>query len=447
MDFFSPRLQGDRLSEAMLLLGEIDTFKGHWRKLKEIRPEKLARLRLVTTIESAGSSTRIEGAELSDLEVARVLRGIELESFRARDQEEVRGYGDLLQTIFDHFAEIPLDENHINQLHKILLGHTSKDERHRGEYKNQDNHVEARHPDGGTEIVFRTASPFDTPRLMAEQVESTNAALASGRIHPLIAIARFVVEFLAIHPFRDGNGRLSRALTTLLLLRAGYDYVPYSSLERIVEDNKTAYYAALRESQTAMRSDPEAFGDFLLFLLRALQAQTKNLEAKLDLEQAMLELTGIQQELLELIERLGRATTTLLAKEIQIPLRTVRYHLEILTAQRLIEAHGEKRGRFYTRALRDRASVEQPDSRMGAVLAEILEQGGRIGRSELIRLVNRHGYDPRMIGTMHGRRLAHLRRDAKTGDSILTGRGRELAEQHIFLSRLALSARSVRSGQ
>jgi Fic family protein len=444
MKRLAPTLTGPQILELTRLLGEIDFFRGHWRKLQEIRAEKLAQLRQVTTIESAASSTRIEGVELSDAEVARVLQGVSVESFRARDESEVRGYGDLLQTIFDDHAGIAFDENHIKHLHKILLRYSERDERHRGEYKKQENHVEARHPDGRIEVIFRTASPFDTPRLMAEQVALTRAALSSGEVHPLIVIARFIVEFLAIHPFKDGNGRLSRALTTLLLLQSGYDYVPYSSLERVVEENKAAYYAALRASQSAMRSDPNAFGDWLLFLLRALHAQKRNLEAKLEVEQSMLQLSGVQQQLLELVERSGRVTTSVLAAELRMPVRTVRYHLDVLLRQRLVEARGEKRGRYYTRALGSSpAPIERPASPTAAILAEILERGGRIGRSDLIRLVRRFGYDPRTIGTMHGRRLAHLRRDAKTRESVLTSRGQEIAEQHIFTERLSRGGRPV----
>jgi Fic family protein len=443
MKRLAPNLSGPQILELTRLLGEIDFFRGHWRKLQEIRAERLAQLRQVTTIESAASSTRIEGVELSDAEVARVLQGVSVESFRARDESEVRGYGDLLQTIFDGHAGIAFDENHIKHLHKILLRYSERDERHRGEYKKQENHVEARHPDGRIEVIFRTSSPFDTPRLMAEQVALTRAALSSGEVHPLIVIARFIVEFLAIHPFKDGNGRLSRALTTLLLLQSGYDYVPYSSLERVVEENKAAYYAALRASQSAMRADPSAFGDWLLFLLRALHAQKQNLAAKLEVEQSMLQLSEVQQQLLERIDRSGRVTTSVLAAELRMPVRTVRYHLDVLLRQRLVEARGEKRGRYYTRAVGSSPTpIERPASPTGAILAEILERGGRIGRSELIRLVKRFGYDPRSIGTMHGRRLAHLRRDPKTGESVLTIRGQEIAEQHIFTERLSRGGRS-----
>ena len=441
MDPFAPALSGAQIVELTRLLGAIDYFRGHWRKLQEIRAERLARLRQITTIESAASSTRIEGAQLSDDEVARVLQGVSIDSFRARDESEVRGYGDLLQTIFSDHAAIQFDENHVKQLHQILLRYAEKDEWHRGKYKTHDNHVEARHPDGRIEVIFCTASPFDTPRLMAEQMALTRSALASGEVHPLIAIARFIIEFLAIHPFQDGNGRLSRAVTTLLLLQNGYDYVPYSSLERVVEENKAAYYAALRASQEAMRANPSAFGEWLLFFLRALYAQKQNLEAKLEVERSMLQLTGVQRQILELIDAWGRATTTVLGQQLHVPVRTVRYHLDVLLRQRLVEARGEKRGRYYIRASASTpAQIDEPGSPTAAILGEIFLRGGRIGRNDLIRLVKQFGYDPRAIGPMHGRRLAHLRRDGRSGESVLTSRGQEIAEQHLFNARLATRA-------
>lgn len=440
LELFTPPLDRTAFSEVLRLIGEIDEFKGHWRKLQEIRAERLAQLRRVTTIESAGSSTRIEGAELSNEEVARVLQGLQVESFRSRDESEVRGYGDLLQIVFDSHGGIDFTENYIKQLHKILLGHSVKDERHRGGYKTRDNHVEARYPDGSARVIFRTATPFDTPLRMREMVEQTRAALDDASVHPLLVIARFVVEFLAIHPFQDGNGRLSRVLTTLLLLKKGYDYVPYSSLERVVEENKAAYYAALNRSQSAMRADPSDFGAWLLFLLRALQAQKQNLAAKLELERSFAELSDAQQRILYVLDQQGRVTTPLLAAKLGIPLRTLRYHLNVLVEHRVIVAHGERKGRNYTRAGDTPAQPQPALSPMGSILAEVLQRGGRISKNELVALVKQRGYDARAVGSMHGRRLAHLRRDPATGDSTLTSRGREIAQQQIFASRLTHAA-------
>ena len=321
---FQPSLAPPEIAELMRLLGEIDEFKGRWRRLGEIRAERLASLRQVTTIESAGSSTRIEGAQLGDEEVAR--------------------------------------ENLLKQLHKILLEHVEKDERHRGEYKKLDNHVEARYADGRVETIFRTASPSDTPQLMADLIAATNEALAGEGAHPLVAIARFLVEFLAIHPFQDGNGRLSRALTALLMLEAGYEYVPYASVERVIEENKVQYYHALRTSQLAIQSDPARFGAWLLFFPRVLRTHERALEGKLEVERSILRLTDTQVAVLEHVERHGRATTSGTAAQLKIAPRAARYHSGLLTSKGILEAHGERKGRYYTRRLGSpsEAATRQP---------------------------------------------------------------------------------------
>jgi Fic family protein len=444
-DDYLPNLTRQQLGEVTRLLGELDDFKGRWRRVAEVRAERLAQLRQVTTIESTASSTRIEGAELSDAEVAKVLEGLHVDSFRARDEAEVRGYGELLNLIFESHGEIALTENHVKQLHGNLLRHSEKDERHRGGYKAMDNHVVAKHPDGTQEITFHTASPFDTPRLMTELVATTNDALAQRHVHALVVVARFVVAFLAIHPFQDGNGRLSRVLTTLLLLQSGYEYVPYSSLERVIEENKTQYYASLRTSQLAMREMPADFGGWLLFFLRSLRAQTLSLESKLEVETSMLQLSSVQQEMLDLVRATGRATTTTIGGRLGIPYRTVRYHLDILVGRHLLDAHGEKRGRYYTPSMRESAVVlPMLTTGTNAIIAEIYEAGGAISADDVLALVKKHGYDARTVGVLHGRRAPHLRRDPKSGGSKLTSRGEEIARQYLFAARLA--GRTLPSG-
>ena len=220
--------------EILVLIAEIDEFKGAWRALGTLAPERLSALRRVATIESIGSSTRIEGAKLSDKDVERLLTNIEIKKFDTRDEQEVAGYAEVMETIFAHFEAIDLTENHIKQLHRDLLVHSTKDEHHRGNYKTNPNHVGAFDEDGEEiGVVFETATPFDTPRLMDELVQWTREALNENALHPLLVIGIFTVVFLEIHPFQDGNGRISRVLTTLLLLRSGYAYVPYSSLESI----------------------------------------------------------------------------------------------------------------------------------------------------------------------------------------------------------------------
>ncbi|MDX1440739.1 MAG: Fic family protein, partial [Rubricoccaceae bacterium] len=183
------------------LIAEIDEFKGAWTAIGRISPERLTALRRVATIESIGSSTRIEGAKLSDREIERLLTGLEVKEFASRDEEEVAGYADAMETVFAHYDQIALTENHIQQLHRDLLKYSSKDERHRGAYKKFDNHVEAFGPDGQSlGIVFATATPFDTPRLTEELIDWTEVNLKTADLHPLICIALFVVVFLEIHP-------------------------------------------------------------------------------------------------------------------------------------------------------------------------------------------------------------------------------------------------------
>lgn len=439
---FLPHLTPIQIGEVTRLLGEIDEFKGHWRRVKELNADRLGELRRITTIESAASSTRIEGAEVSDAEVAQVLQGLSIDSFRARDEAEVRGYGDLLEMIYHSFDEIALTENHIMQLHSVLLHHTEKDERHRGRYKTIDNHVEATHPDGRKEILFHTESPFATPTRMSELVAATNDAFASAQVHPLVVVARFIVDFLAVHPFQDGNGRLSRGLTTLLMLRCGYEYVPYSSLERIVEENKTRYYVSLRTSQLAMGEHAEEFGAWLIFFLQALRTQKRQLEAKVDVERSMLQLSDAQQKVLDAVALKGRMTAPQLVAKLKIPGRTVRYHLDSLTRRGLLEAHGQRRGRFYTRSVSGAIPSPFADPGTNGIIADIYERGKRISKADLTALVKQHGYSQQVVGILHGRRVAHLRRDSTTGESVLTSRGEEVAREYLFSVRLAYKSKS-----
>jgi Fic family protein len=345
-------IQTDTLSitpAILKLIAEIDEFKGAWTAIGRISPERLNALRRVATIESIGSSTRIEGARLSDREVEALLAGLGVKEFASRDEEEVAGYAETMETVFAHFKEIALTENHVKQLHRDLLKYSSKDERHRGEYKTHNNHVEAFGPDGESlGVVFETATPFDTPRLMTELVEWTRENLESGELHKLIVIAVFVVVFLAIHPFQDGNGRLSRILTTLLLLRAGYSYVPYSSLESVIEQSKDAYYLALRQTQGTLRTEAADWQPWLTFFLRALQQQKAQLEKKIERERLILgDLPELSVQILELCREHGRVTVAEVVKVTGANRNTIKDHLKALTKAGHIEPHGAGRGSWY----------------------------------------------------------------------------------------------------
>ncbi len=237
----------------------------------------------------------------------------------------------------------------IGWINRELLQYSSKDERHRGEYKTHNNHVEAIGPDGeSTGIVFETASPFDTPHLMGELVQWANDNLESGELHKLIVIAIFVVVFLAIHPFQDGNGRLSHVLTTLLLLRAGYDYVPYSSLESIIEQNKDSYYLALRRTQVTIRNEDPEWNHWLDFFLDALAQQKVRLQKKIDRERIVLgDLPDLSAKILELTRERGRITVAEATKLTGANRNTIKDHLSALTRAGHLLRHGKGRGTWY----------------------------------------------------------------------------------------------------
>lgn len=177
--------------DIVKLIAEIDEFKGRWEALKTLSPDRLSVLRKVATIESVGSSTRIEGSKLSDVEVEDLLsRAVSLKSFRTRDEQEAAGYAEAMDLVFEAYPDMRLTENHIRQLHQTLLRHSTKDERHRGSYKTLSNNVVALAADGREiGVVFETASPFDTPREMEALVAWTRKALDEEALHPLAVIA------------------------------------------------------------------------------------------------------------------------------------------------------------------------------------------------------------------------------------------------------------------
>jgi Fic family protein len=335
--------------EILSLIAEVDEFKGAWRALGTLAPERLSALRRVATIESIGSSTRIEGSQLSDREVERLLANLEIQSFASRDEQEVAGYATVMETIFHAWQDIPLTENHIKQLHRDLLQFSGKDDRHRGEYKRLPNNVAAFDEQGKQiAIVFETATPFDTPLQMAELVEWLRKEEELKRLHPLLTIAIFTVVFLAIHPFQDGNGRLSRVLTTLLLLKAGYSYVPFSSLESVIESSKEGYYLALRQTQSTIRSDDPDWQPWLLFFLRALQQQKRRLSVKVERERLILtSLPELSVRILEYAREHGRVTMADMIRLTGVSRNTLKEHFRKLIDMQQLALHGNKKGSWY----------------------------------------------------------------------------------------------------
>jgi len=335
--------------ELLALLSEIDEFKGAWRSLGTIAPERLNALRRVATIESIGSSTRIEGSKLTDREVERLLGSLEIKRFSTRDEQEVAGYAEVMETVFRAWSDIPVTENFIKQLHRDLLQYSDKDERHRGEYKTLRNDVGAFDADGQMiGIVFETATPFDTPRQMTDLIAWLDQARELRRLHPLLIVAVFIVVFLAIHPFQDGNGRLSRVLTTLLLLQAGYAYVPYSSLESVIENSKEGYYLGLRQTQTTIQTEAPNWQPWLLFFMRALQQQKRRLAVKVEREKnALAALPELAVKILDYVRDQGRVTTRDIVREYGASPNTLKVTFTSLVEKGLLVRHGAGRSTWY----------------------------------------------------------------------------------------------------
>ena len=338
--------------EMLKLIASLDEFKGQWRAFKRLSRDQLSQLKKIATIESIGSSTRIEGSKLTDQQVATLLSGLKIQEFSSRDEQEIAGYAAAMDLVFESFEHIPVTENHIRQIHRTLLQFSTKDERHRGDYKVLDNHVAAFDATGKQlGIVFETASPFETPFAMKRLVEWAEEAHKDGVLHPLLVTGIFVVWFLAIHPFQDGNGRLSRVLTTLLLLRHGYTYVPYASLESVIEENKEFYYKALRKTQATLRSEQVEWEAWLLFFLRCLVRQKENLRLKIQVEQQRVEASSpLAAAVMRLLDDLESITLAGAVKATGANRNTLKVKLAELVDEGLLARHGRGRGVFYTKA-------------------------------------------------------------------------------------------------
>jgi Fic family protein len=340
-----------QITPALLaLISEVDEFKGAWRALGTLAPERLVALRHIATIESIGSSTRIEGSKLNDREVERLLANLEIKKFSTRDEQEVGGYAEAIESVFHAWKDITITENHIKQLHRDLLRYSAKDERHRGEYKTLRNDVGAFDADGKMiGVVFETATPFDTPRRMQELVDWFNQTRDTGQIHSLLIIAVFIVTFLEIHPFQDGNGRLSRILTTLLLLQDGYAYVPYSSLESVIENSKEAYYLALRQTQSTIRTDAPNWQPWIFFFMRALQQQKRRLAEKVEREKLMMAvLPELAAQILETTRQRGRITIGEMIRSTGASRNTLKEHFKKLLLQGHLARHGAGKATWYS---------------------------------------------------------------------------------------------------
>jgi Fic family protein len=338
------------------LINQIDELKGRWIGGANLNPQALKRLKRSVLITSTGASTRIEGAKLSDEDIEKLMRGLAVKKFANRDAQEVKGYYELLNNIFFAWKQIRFSESFVKHAHKELLKYASKDERHRGDYKKLENNVEMYDENGKTiGIVFETTKAYLVPKQMEDLVYWTNTTLGMKEVHPLLVIGSFIAEFLAIHPFQDGNGRLSRILTNLLMLQAGYVYMPYVSHEKLIEDNKADYYLALRKSQKTLNVQRAAPSDgkeeditvWLEFFLKICLEQAELAIELLSKENIERLLSPKQLDVWKHMESIEEATPGEIAKATGVARPTVSQALDVLMRLKKVERIGQGRTTRY----------------------------------------------------------------------------------------------------
>ncbi len=335
--------------KVLNLIAKIDLYKGKWNIIERQENIYLKELRKIATIESIGSSTRIEGGTLTNSEIKELLDNVKITELKTRDEQEVIGYYDTLELIYENYGNIKLTENYIKQLHQNLLRHSDKDTRHRGQYKSLSNKVVANYPGGVQKVIFNTTEVHLVDSEMNFLINWTNEKFDKEEIHPLIIIAHFVYEFLSIHPFQDGNGRLSRLLTTLLLLQKDYLFIQYVSLENLIEKSKKEYYQALMEGQKNRNKENENISNWTLFFLDKLNELTLKLEAKYDIFKSKGGYLNERQKLIRdyLLENQPLKLQDIVRKFENININTIKKDLQYLKKEQVITSLGKGKGTIY----------------------------------------------------------------------------------------------------
>lgn len=310
------------------ILGEIDGIRGEFKSGLRMTPQAITSLKKSVLVTSAGASTRIEGSKLNDDEVKEILSKLTISQFSDRDSQEVQGYLETLQNVFDSYQTLPLRASVITSLHNELMKYSDKDKLHKGSYKKQENLVGVANNKGEvTQVIFETTPAWQTPAAMTEIVDWSYDALEKNRFHPLLVIANFLVEFLKIHPFQDGNGRMSRVLTNMLLLRSGYQFVQYVSHEQIIERRKDEYYLALRQSQESFKTEHDTIAPWLNYFLSVVKEQATKALVYLEEEKFEDVLSPKQYEVWKYLSGAGAASPAQISKETGILIATVRQAL------------------------------------------------------------------------------------------------------------------------
>ena len=326
------------------LISKIDRFDANWTAIERKEGQSLKELKSIATVRSVGASNRIEGNKMSDEEVDVLLQEIDITKLTDRDSQEVVGYFEVLDLISESYKNISVTESHVKSLHNSLMKYSAKDQWHKGNYKIHSNAVEASFPDGTRQIIFQTTEAgFATEDAMRALLNWYNS---ESEVHILIKVASFVYDFLSVHPFQDGNGRLSRLISTLLLLQNGYRWIQYVSFEHEIENRKNEYYQVLRSCQ-AQRPN-EDVTDWILFFLNCLSNIQSQLMEKLQKSGLETQLLPKEKSIYTIIQNHPNIQSGEIAAKLSIPAPTVKRILSELLKKGLIEKLGNGRNVSYT---------------------------------------------------------------------------------------------------
>ncbi|PHR71893.1 MAG: MarR family transcriptional regulator [Lutibacter sp.] len=325
------------------IISKIDRFDAEWTSIEKKEGQSLKQLKAIATVRSVGASTRIEGSKMSNEEVDVLLSDLTIDKLEDRDSQEVAGYFEVLGLISESYDGIDITESSLKNLHNRLLKYSTKDNWHKGNYKQLSNSVEATFPDSTTQIIFKTATPgIETEDAMRALIEWY---VNDNETHPLVKTAIFCYEFVSVHPFQDGNGRLSRLLSSLLLIKDGYKWIQYVSLEHEIENRKVEYYQELRKCQA--QRPGEEITSWICFFFDALINIQNQLIAKLNTQGVESSLSPKEKSILVFIADHPGTKSGGIATKLNIPNPTVKKILSVLVNKNLIEKYGSGPGTNY----------------------------------------------------------------------------------------------------
>ena len=331
-------------NEIIAYIAKIHEHKGRQALYIRQKKDKLEKLVEIAKVQSTESSNKIEGIITTNTRIKQLVA--EKTTPRTRDEKEIMGYRDVLSIIHENFEYIPITPSYILQFHQYLYKYS--DSSIGGKFKNAQNYIVSNHTDGSTSVLFTPLSPVETPIAVEELCNTYNKAIDEGKADPLLLIPVFIKDFLCIHPFNDGNGRMSRLLTTLLLYRAGFVVGKYISLEKQIEKTKESYYQVLRESSENWLDDANDNTPFVKYLLGTILAAYRDFEERLNLIEEKL--PAVQMVEKACVTRIGKFTKNDIMEECpSIGKASVENALKTLCEQGKLERIGNGKATAYVR--------------------------------------------------------------------------------------------------